>query len=89
MVLALDAETGKTLWTFQAPGATRLALAAGLVVAVTTTTIHGLSADGAPLWSAPLVGAPSAEPVVAVGVPPCLDQHHRRPKKACRRGRLP
>lgn len=64
-VLALDAETGKTLWTFQAPGATRLALAAGLVVAVTTTTIHGLSADGAPLWSAPLGGAPSAEPVVA------------------------
>jgi outer membrane protein assembly factor BamB len=65
-VLALDASTGKTVWSFAAPGASRVSLAAGIVVAATTTTVHGLSpADGAPLWSAPLGGAPWADPAVA------------------------
>jgi outer membrane protein assembly factor BamB len=65
-VLALDAATGKTIWSFAAPGATRVSLAAGVVVAATTTAVHGLSAvDGTPLWSAPLGGAPWSDPAVA------------------------
>jgi outer membrane protein assembly factor BamB len=66
-VLALDAKSGDTLWSFAAPGAAQLALAGGLVVAVTTTSVHGLSpADGGAIWTSPLgAGAPAAAPVVA------------------------
>lgn len=65
-VVALEADTGKTIWTFRAPGAVRVAVAGGVVVAATLTTVHGLSpADGAPLWSAPLGGAPWSDPIAA------------------------
>jgi len=65
-VLALDARTGQTLWSFEAPGAARVALAAGLVVAVTPTSVHGLSpSDGAAIWTTPLGGSPGGTPVVA------------------------
>jgi outer membrane protein assembly factor BamB len=65
-VLALDARTGQTLWTFDAPGAARVVLAAGLVVAVTPTSVHGLSpVNGAAIWSTPLGGSPAGTPVVA------------------------
>jgi outer membrane protein assembly factor BamB len=65
-VLALDARTGDTAWTFQAPGAAQLALAGGLVVAVTATSVHGLSpADGGALWTASLgPGGPAGPPAV-------------------------
>jgi outer membrane protein assembly factor BamB len=76
-VVALEAESGKTVWTFKAPGAVRVAVAGGVVVAATLTTVHGLSpGDGTPLWSAPLRGAPWAEPVAAgkwILVPAGLD----------------
>ncbi len=65
-VLALDARTGDAVWTFQAPGAAQLALAGGLVVAVTATSVHGLSpADGGAIWTAPLGGVPVGSPAVA------------------------
>lgn len=63
-VLALDAKTGDTVWTFRAPGASRVAVNAGMVVAVSTTSVYGLARDsGAPRWTAPLVGAPASAPV--------------------------
>jgi outer membrane protein assembly factor BamB len=66
-VLALDGATGETRWTFQAPGATRVAIApGGLVVAVGTGGVFALSsADGGAVWSSPLAGNPVAEPVLA------------------------
>jgi outer membrane protein assembly factor BamB len=65
-VLALDAATGAEVWSFKAPGASRLALAPGLLVAVTTNNVYGLSpTTGTPVWTAPLGGAPGADPVVA------------------------
>jgi outer membrane protein assembly factor BamB len=65
-VLALDAASGKALWSFAAPGANRVSVAGGVVIAATTTAVHGLSpADGTPLWSAPLGGAPWSDPAVA------------------------
>jgi outer membrane protein assembly factor BamB len=65
-VLALDARTGQTVWSSPAPGATQIALAAGLVVAVTPASVQGLSrADGAVVWTAPLGGAPGGAPAVA------------------------
>jgi outer membrane protein assembly factor BamB len=65
-VLALDARTGDVAWTFQAPGAAQLAVASGLVVAVTASHVHGVATrDGTPIWSVPLGGAPAAAPVPA------------------------
>jgi outer membrane protein assembly factor BamB len=65
-VLALDARTGQTLWSAEAPGASRLALAGGLVVAVTPSAILGLApSDGGAIWKAPIAGAPAAEPALA------------------------
>jgi outer membrane protein assembly factor BamB len=65
-VLALDARTGETLWSAPAPGAAQLALAGGLVVAVTPSTVLGLSpVDGATIWSTPLGGSPGAAPALA------------------------
>jgi outer membrane protein assembly factor BamB len=65
-VVALDARTGNTLWSFTAPGAAQLALAGGLVVAVTPSSVHGLSpVDGGAIWTTPLGGSPGAAPVVA------------------------
>jgi outer membrane protein assembly factor BamB len=65
-VVALDARSGETLWSFQAPGAARLVIAGSLVVAVTSSSVHGLSrADGAPVWTTSLGGAPTGAPVLA------------------------
>lgn len=65
-VLALDARTGQTLWTYEAPGATQLALAGGVVVAVTTSSVIALSpVDGGAVWTTPLGGAPAGAPVAA------------------------
>lgn len=58
-VLSLEAATGAPVWAFRAPGAVRVAIGRGLVVAVAGTTVYGLNpATGAPLWTAPLKGAP-------------------------------
>lgn len=63
-VLALDAKTGETVWMFRAPGASRIAVNGGLVVAVSVTSVYALARDtGAPRWTSPLVGAPGAAPV--------------------------
>jgi outer membrane protein assembly factor BamB len=65
-VLALDASTGEVAWAFRAPGASRLAVGGGLVIAVTANTVYGLSmASGTPVWNAPLGGAPSGNPALA------------------------
>jgi outer membrane protein assembly factor BamB len=65
-VLALDGRTGKTLWSAKAEGATQVALAGGLVVAVTGTSVLGLSpADGSALWTTPLDGSPGGAPALA------------------------
>lgn len=65
-VLALDARSGDEVWRFAAPGAAQLAVAGGLVVAVTPSSVHGLStADGGVVWSAPLGGAPAGPPAPA------------------------
>jgi outer membrane protein assembly factor BamB len=65
-VLALDARTGATLWSFEAKGASQLALAGGLVVAVTTSAVYGLSpTDGGAIWTTPLGGAPAGAPALA------------------------
>jgi outer membrane protein assembly factor BamB len=65
-VLALDGRTGKTIWSFAAPGAAQVALAGGLVVAVTSTSVHGLSpVDGSVVWTTPLGGSPGGAPALA------------------------
>ncbi|HEY6101127.1 MAG TPA: PQQ-binding-like beta-propeller repeat protein [Anaeromyxobacter sp.] len=67
-VLAVDARTGDILWKFAAPGAAQVALAGGLVVAVTTTNVQGLTpGDGTAAWTAPIGagGAPSGTPTAA------------------------
>jgi outer membrane protein assembly factor BamB len=67
-VLALDPATGAVVWSFQAPGATRVAVSGGTVVAVTTSSIFGLARDsGRALWTTPLDGAPGAAPPVFGG----------------------
>jgi outer membrane protein assembly factor BamB len=66
-VLALDARTGDAVWKASVPGVARLAVAAGLVIAVSGTSIQGLSiADGAQVWTVPLGGGSAhGEPAVA------------------------
>src|SRR6266545_1103165 len=65
-VLALDARTGQEVWTFAAPAASRVALADGVVVAVTAASVVGLSpVNGTPLWTTPLGGSPAGAPVAA------------------------
>lgn len=66
-VLALDPDTGKTLWQVKVPDASRLAWVEGSVVVVTTTAVKALSPDaGAVVWETPIgEGAPAAAPVVA------------------------
>ena len=64
-VLALDAASGNEVWSFRTPGASRVALAAEAVVAVTTTQVVGLAReDGTVLWTSPLAGEPAGPPVV-------------------------
>lgn len=64
-VLGLDVATGNVAWTARAPGASRLAVAGGRVIAVTPGSILALSTlDGRALWTVPLVGAPTGDPVI-------------------------
>ncbi len=65
-VLALDARTGNDVWSFPAASASRVAVGAGFVYAVTPGNVYGLSpATGAMLWTTPLDGAPGAAPALA------------------------
>src|SRR5512133_947869 len=66
-VLALDPESGKTLWQVAIPDATRLAFSAGALVVVTTSGVEARSPDkGTLLWKAAIgEGAPAAAPVDA------------------------
>jgi len=65
-VLALDARTGKEVWSFTAPGACRVVVGGGFVFAVTSTRVVGLSpVNGTPLWTTPLDGSPGAQPALA------------------------
>jgi outer membrane protein assembly factor BamB len=67
-VLALDALTGKTAWQVKAPGASRLRLSDGALLAVTASAVLALDPeDGRQRWSTPLGGIPSGEPLVARG----------------------
>ncbi len=67
-ILALDVRTGDTIWTSQAPGAAQVVLAGGLVVAVTATSVHGISpVDGGTIWTAPLGAGGAAGAPVVVG----------------------
>ncbi len=64
-VLALEARTGKELWSFPAPGASQVAVAGGVVVAVTPANVIGLTPAGAALWTTPLEGSPGGPPAFA------------------------
>jgi outer membrane protein assembly factor BamB len=64
-VVALDARTGQDLWSFPAPGASQVAVAGGVVVAVTPVSVVGLSPGGSALWTTPLEGSPGGPPAVA------------------------
>lgn len=65
-VVAVNARTGEIVWTAAAPGASRVAVAEGLVVAVTASTIDAFSiADGSRAWSVPMRGSPETDPVPA------------------------
>ncbi len=67
-VLGLDSETGRQLWELRTPGAARLALGGGLLVAVTTTQVIGISPqDGSTRWTTPLQGQPAGDPIIAAG----------------------
>lgn len=67
-VYALDVDTGAQEWAHKTAGATRLALGPGILVAVTTTQLVGLSPlDGSLRWSAPLDGAPAGPPAASGG----------------------
>lgn len=65
-VVALDPKSGESRWRFEVPGAVQLALAGGVVVAVTPASVIGISpTDGGALWTAALGGSPSGAPVTA------------------------
>jgi outer membrane protein assembly factor BamB len=67
-VLAVDARTGDIAWKAQVAGAAQLAVAGGLVVAVTASNVQGLSTTtGAAVWTASLGpgGAPAGAPAAA------------------------
>ncbi len=66
-VLAVEARSGELVWKAAAPTASRVVVAGGLVVAVTSTSVQAFSiADGAAAWTTPLRGSPQGTPV-AVG----------------------
>jgi outer membrane protein assembly factor BamB len=65
-VVAVEARTGKELWSATAPGACRVVVGGGFVFAVTSTNVVALAPlNGAPLWTTPLDGAPGAQPALA------------------------
>jgi outer membrane protein assembly factor BamB len=63
-VHALEAASGKELWTLATPNPSRLASGGGVLVAVTSTQVLGIAPqDGAVRWTLPLQGSPAGEPV--------------------------
>jgi len=67
-IYALDVQSGQQEWELKAQGACRLTLGGGLLLAVTTTQILGISArDGTRRWTLPLDGVPSGSPVLLGG----------------------
>jgi outer membrane protein assembly factor BamB len=65
-LLALDPATGMPRWQFSAPDLARVAATPGLLIAISSTTVYGLSPlDGKVAWSTPLGGTPSGTPRVA------------------------
>jgi outer membrane protein assembly factor BamB len=65
-VLAIDARSGKDLWSYAAPAASRVTVGGGFVFAVTPTAVVALSpVTGAALWSTPIEGSPGATPTLA------------------------
>jgi outer membrane protein assembly factor BamB len=65
-VVAVDARSGNELWSHAAPAASRVAVGAGFVFAVTPANVEALSpTTGASLWTTPLQGSPGATPAVA------------------------
>lgn len=73
VVTALEAATGKTIWEARVPGASRLVLTGGRLVAVGAASVLALSPkSGKVLWTTPLEGVPAGDPVatpVALLVP--------------------
>ena len=68
-VYALELETGRQLWELKTPGASRIALGPGVVLAVTASQVLGLSPlDGTARWTLPLNGAPAGDPLVVQGL---------------------
>jgi outer membrane protein assembly factor BamB len=67
-VCAVDVQTGRQEWELKTPGASRLAIGAGVVVAVTTSQVLGIGTqDGRTRWTLPLEGAPAGDPVLLGG----------------------
>jgi len=67
-VYALDVQTGRQEWELKTSGACRLMLGGGLLLAVTTTQVLGISSrDGSRRWSLPLDGVPSGSPAMVPG----------------------
>ena len=68
-IYALDVQTGRQEWELKTPGASRLALGSGVLVAVTTTQVLGVGMrDGATRWTLPFDGVPMGDPVVRDGL---------------------
>jgi outer membrane protein assembly factor BamB len=67
-VLAVNARTGEVAWTSKVPAAAQLSVVGGAVVVVGATGIQALStANGSPMWTAPLGpgGTPAGAPAIA------------------------
>jgi outer membrane protein assembly factor BamB len=65
-LVAVDARTGKEAWSYPAPGASRVMIAGGEVVLVTTANVVALSAaNGTPIWTTALGGSPGGVPALA------------------------
>jgi outer membrane protein assembly factor BamB len=65
-VVAVEARTGKDVWSAALPAASRVLAGGGFVFAVTPASVVALApASGAVLWTTPLEGSPGGTPAVA------------------------
>jgi outer membrane protein assembly factor BamB len=65
-LVAVEARTGKELWSFAAPGASRVMVAGGQIVVVTNANVVALTPQsGAPIWTTALSGSPGGVPALA------------------------